>query len=598
MVMRPNMLQNNFLESTGGEPTGCRHPLQSGAEPPSRFTFPFCYEPHALCVEAAEAVQRHLREHFLELQQQEGKMFGVLVVRQEESENSAFSDSPETSECSEFSEFSELSEKPALPAKSPLFFLAAYSGLLEGRNDWPWFVPSVFDAQQPDGHFKQEEARISAINRQIAALETDPERLRLKAETERLRKQAELEIGQYKATMAAAKALRDRRRQQAAPLTEAEAAAMVHESQFQKAELRRLKKQLSLSVQAAEDQLQAFDQRIAELQRERRERSEALQQWLFSQYDMLNARGQRRNLCSIFSQTPQGTPPAGAGDCCAPKLLQYAYEHRLQPVAMAEFWWGRSPKSEIRHQGNFYPACRGKCLPILGHMLEGLEVDPNPLEQACSEGFRVLFENDLMAAVCKPSGLQSVPGRTGAASVESIMRMRCPEAPCIKAVHRLDMATSGVMLVAKTLGAYHDLQQQFLRHKVRKVYVARLEGTANRPRQGIISLPLRPDVLDRPRQVVDLKRGKEAITRYEIVGQEGGQTLVRLFPQTGRTHQLRVHCAHPDGLGCPIVGDPLYGHAGGRLMLHAQDITFTPPHSQNEMTIHCEPTFFLGPEKH
>lgn len=552
------------------------HLLQTSAEPPQRFTFPFCYEPHALCVEAAEAVQQHLREHFPELERQEGKMFGVLVVREESSE---------------FSENSELSENSEPSEKSHLHFLAAYSGLLQGRNDWPWFVPAVFDAQQPQGHFKQEEARISGINRQIAALETDGERLRLKAEAEHLREQAKLEISTYKAEMAEAKALRDRRRQSAEALSPAEEAELVRESQFQKAELRRMKKQHALNIQIADERLKAFDQRIGELQRQRRQMSESLQQWLFGQYDMLNARGERRNLCSIFSQTPQGTPPAGAGDCCAPKLLQYAYSQRLQPVAMAEFWWGRSPKSEIRHQGTFYPACRGKCLPILGHMLQGLQVDPNPLEEARTEGFRVLFENDHMAAVCKPSGLQSVPGRTGAPSVESLMRMRCPEASCIKAVHRLDMATSGVMLVAKTLGAYHDLQRQFLQHKVRKMYVARLEGTVNRPRQGIISLPLKPNLLDRPRQVVDPKRGKEAVTRYEIVGQEGGQTLVRLFPQTGRTHQLRVHCAHAEGLGCPIVGDALYGHAAERLMLHAQDITFTPPHGTVEMTIHCEAPF-------
>lgn len=603
--MRPNILQQAADAATpqtsapslgkgrggssGGSRGGCQdgslpvcHPLPSTATPPPRFTFPFCYDPHPLSVAAVGEVQRRLAEDFPGLQEQEGKMFGVLVVRAKGSENSASSENAGHSESG---------------SEDSLCFLAAYSGLLQGRNDWPWFVPPVFDAQQPDGHFKTTERQISSLNREIERLQSSPDFIALTAQLDAAKQESEARLSAYKTEMARAKAARDQRRKATPPPTEAELQAMVRESQFQKAELRRLRGHGEETVRAIAEQLKRFTDRIDALRRQRHTMSEALQQWLFAQYNMLDARGHRRNLLSIFSSTPQGTPPSGAGDCCAPKLLQYAYEHQLQPVCMAEFWWGKSPKSEIRHHGAYYPACRGKCLPILSHMLQGLDVEPNPLEKTEADALEVLFENAAVAVVSKPSGLLSVPGLTGGDSVLAIMGRRCPsiEGPMI--VHRLDMATSGVMLVAKTEAAYHALQEQFLHHKIRKTYVARLDGIPVCPPQGTISLPLRPDPLDRPRQVVDPEHGKKAVTRYEIVGHEGGQTLVRLFPQTGRTHQLRVHCAHADGLGCPIVGDTLYGHAAERLLLHAQRIEFCDPLSGQKLAIECPvPPCFSWPE--
>lgn len=439
------------------------HPLHTDLQPPERFTYPFAYEPHPLCLLAAEAVKQHVAaSETLLADANRGKMFGVLVCERE----------------------------------GQLGFLAAYSGLLAGRNDWPFFVPPVFDAQQPDGHFKQEERAISAM--------------------------------------------------------------------------------------------QADSEREA-----RKERSQTLQRWLFSQYQMLNARGERRDLIHLWGDYYQPRvvkryplPPGGTGDCCAPKLLQRAYQLGLRPRCMAEFWWGESPRQEIRHHGAFYPACSGKCKPVLAWMMQGLQVDDNPeLEVQQQLTPRIVYEDEVMLVIDKPSGLLSVAGRNSDYSVESLMQQHYPDS---HVAHRLDMGTSGLLLVAKNTATYQQLQQQFIRHEVKKRYLALLEPPSThwqpRPQRGTIRLPLRPDIVNRPRQIVDTDHGKQAITDYEFLSDR----LVALCPHTGRTHQLRVHCAHRDGLGRPIEGDTLYGtnpnataafsnSNAQRLMLHASEIWFTHP---------------------
>lgn len=424
---------------------------------PERFTYPFCYEPHPLCQIAAEEVKREIER----IQPTEGKMFGVLVVKAEEG----------------------------------LGFLAAYSGLLEGRNDWPYFVPPVFDAQQPDGHFKQTERAISA---------------------------------------------------------------------------------------------KGGDKQM----------SQELQLWLFHQYRMLNAKGETKDLvdiwqdyhCSPRIRNRYPLPPGGTGDCCAPKLLQYAFSHGLRPVCMAEFWWGPSPKSEIRHHGQFYPACRGKCKPILTWMLQGLDVDPNPEETGASHlTIEVIYEDDVLAVINKPSGLLSVPGRTEDYSVATIAIERWPGS---LPVHRLDMGTSGLMVIAKTKEAYVSLQEQFVKRTVKKRYIALVEGIVKEPK-GRITLPLIFDPMNRPRQMVDYQRGKSAVTEYEVLDARDGRTLLALYPHTGRTHQLRMHCAHPDGLGCPIVGDELYGHKAERLCLHCDQIEFAHPVTGERMSFNLPNPFIL-----
>lgn len=474
-------------------------------------------------------------------------------------------------------------------------FLAAYSGLLAGRNDWEWFVPPVFDAQQPDGHFKRTERAISSINDKIKELEES-----LEQETQG-KKEKEREIEEYRRKMQAAKVLRDTRRLHH-NLSPEEEAALIRESQFMKAELHRMKKRLAEATPIADE--------LEDLRRKRREMSEDLQRWLFTQYKLLNYKGEEKTVLEIFY--PQ-LPPAATGDCCAPKLLQYAYSHGMKPLQLTEFWWGESPKQEIRHHLHFYPPCKGRCIPLLRWMINPPPTPPGrgaKMRQILpsSEGLGVgyLFEDPQIAVIDKPAGMLSVPGKTGEVSVYDIMRQRYPNTDSPLIVHRLDQATSGIMVIAKTLYAYHNLQKQFSEHTIEKRYVAVLENqmTPTQPprgeetvlqreeetvlQRGEISLPLRPDLNDRPRQVVDYEHGKPAITKYEVTKSSISNfqsSIVYLYPQTGRTHQLRVHCAHKDGLDNPILGDTLYGSKrADRLYLHADSIIFIHPTTGEEMT--------------
>ena len=552
------------------------HHLNTDIQPPHQFTFPFCYEPHPLCRLAAAEVEHHIVESGVwQGETSCGKMFGVLVVRYELGVRNY-----------------ELGVRSC-----ELGFIAAYSGLLAGRNDWAYFVPPVFDAQQPDGHFKVTERSISDINREIDCIRHSDEYKRVKAEEATLRQKAADRIAAMKQRIASAKAERDRRRSDAQAglvhISEAEAAAMTRESQTLKADLRRLKQRLNAELSAAHALTQQYDERMAALRQRRRSMSDELQRWLFTQYRMLNARGKERDLIDIFSTTTHAVPPAGAGDCCAPKLLQYAYSHGLQPVCMAEFWWGESPRQEIRHHLSYYPACRSKCLPILTHMLQGLDVEPNPLTATASEELKIVYEDDAICVVDKPAGMLSVPGKDNVESVESIMRQRWHQYdgnPIM--VHRLDRDTSGLMVVARTLEAYHSLQQQFACRTAAKRYEAVLDGVPAL-QQGTISLPLMPDITDRPRQRVDMEHGKPSVTTYRVVSTQNHRTLVWLYPHTGRTHQLRVHCAHPLGLATPILGDPLYGRgtAAPRMYLNAAELEITHPVTGRRMQWKSESAF-------
>ena len=490
------------------------HHLHADIPKPERFTYPFCYEPHPLCKLAAEEVKREIER----IHPTEGKMFGVLVA---EDQGDRLRDSGQDHE------------------PVPLIFLAAYSGLLEGRNDWDYFVPPVYDAQQPDGYFKTREREISEV----------------------LRGYDGAEARGYEDTPEADGNLAPPYPRTTVPPTY-------------------------------------------------KQMSQDLQLWLFHQYQFLNARGEKKDLvevwqdyhCSPRIRNKYPLPPGGTGDCCAPKLLQYAYQNRLKPLCMAEFWWGPSPKSEIRHHGQFYPACRGKCKPVLTWMLQGLDVDPSPDEAGFPHlSVEVVWEDESMAVLNKPSGMLSVPGRTEDYSIATWAQERWPGS---QPVHRLDMWTSGIILIAKTNEAYQSLQKQFTEHTVKKKYLAIVEGIP-KEEHGIIDLPLLCDPMNRPRQVVDFERGKRAITEYRILRTyEGGSeffalhsspfTLLALWPHTGRTHQLRMHCAHPDGLGCPIMGDELYGTKADRLYLQAQAITFVHPATGKKMHFELPAAFDLN----
>ena len=333
---------------------------------------------------------------------------------------------------------------------------------------------------------------------------------------------------------------------------------------------------------------------IESLKEERKQRSIALQQWIFRQFRLLNARGEEQDIYQIFEETAHRNPPAGTGECAAPKLLQHAYSNGLKPIAMAEFWWGESPKGEIRRHGYYYPACRHKCEPILNFMLQGLDVEPNPLLTSITDATQLetVYEDEYLLAVNKPAGMLSVPGKTGQASVLSILQERYPDATGPILVHRLDMDTSGLLLAAKDKVTHAELQKQFEGRSVKKRYIALLDGIPqDKELKGFIRLPLRPDFDNRPLQIVCFEYGKPAVTRYEILDTSEARTRIAYYPETGRTHQLRVHSAHPDGMNCPIVGDPLYGQPSDRLYLHAERLEFRHPNTGQHLRVHKEPMF-------
>ena len=591
---------------------------------------PLDYEPHPLCIAVCKELQTYLagRKDWRE-EIDRGKMFGVLIVEKPH-ENMDSSDNQQRE----------------------IGYLAAYSGQIGGRSDWEDFVPAVFDYLQPDGYFKVHEAEITNLNHAIARLSSDEKMKEAKHIIHDLQQERQRTIAAYQEKMKEAKAKRDARRQEAlltakangatggSGLSPEEEQAMIKESQFMKAELRRLKKALSEKT-TLEKEYTDFQENLQQMKQLRKTLSDALQQWLFMQFQMLNYQGESKDLLEIFrDETLLGNqnivtsrvaamkmvPPAGSGECCEPKLLQYAYLHGLKPLQMAMFWWGESPKEEIRHHLQYYPACNGKCKPILHWMLPSsvfAQSSVNAIDGNMNHGstinhayiynkVEILYDDQELAVIHKPEGLLSVPGKdTHQPSIYAWARKQYSEAEGPLIVHRLDMATSGLMIIAKTEFAYHRLQNAFLHHQVQKKYVAivcpkdkeaeerilRLASGENH--RGTISLPLMPDYLDRPRQIVNHEQGKEAITEYEILGSEERRVKsgefnssedknlrLALYPKTGRTHQLRVHCAHHEGLNAPILGDPLYGNEKApRLFLHAEEITFEHPLTGKTMII-------------
>ncbi len=536
----------------------------SGIELPEHFNNPFRYTPHRLAVIAADEVRHYVASHSsLSNEVAQGKMFGVLVVRN---------------------------------IMGEIGFLTAFSGLLAGSNSLPFFVPAVYDMLYPGGYFKQEEGAISLISKNIESLLGSESYLNASEALMRCRSAAEGELSAMRKNMRDAKSRRDALRR-SATLDADTKEALIRESQYQKAEAKRLAKKWQEKIQECEARLNAINMQVALLKEERRQRSAELQRWLFTQFAMLNAKGETKTLLQIFDEHSSAMPPAGAGECAAPKMLQYAYAHKMQPLCMAEFWIGASPVGEVRRDGCYYASCKGKCGPILGFMLQGLQVDDSSSENVddCIKPSAIIYEDDFMLIVNKPPGLLSVPGIVGGCSVQEWLCNHFPDKE-FYVVHRLDMSTSGLLLVAKTPYIYKVLQGQFAKREVAKMYIALLDGLPQCP-DGDINLPLSPDYINRPSQMVDFEHGKEALTHYKIIDVKmynGKQCAVaELYPLTGRTHQLRVHCAHIKGLDTPIVGDELYGTPAGRLMLHAAKITFRHPVTGEDMEIFL-PADFKG----
>lgn len=532
---------------------------------PERFTFPFYYQPHPLCLLAAQELQEYLKtqqvwQHNFDLTVDQtnaiGKMFGVLLVQNKHNE---------------------------------IGYLAAFSGKLAGQNHLPKFVPPVFDMLSKDSFFLTQKIEINKINKQLEQRERNPQILELEEFL-----QFEIDASARQQTRHREKIIAGRKRrkaQRAAAEIELNANDLLklkeqlgQESIKEKLQLRDLNIYWSERIQQAEKELKQLTNEITSLKKQRKELSAALQKQLFDQYQFLNIKGKLKSLRDIFQETTQITPPAGAGECATPKLLHYAFAHNFQPLAMAEFWWGASPKSEIRKHQNFYPACQGKCQPILEHMLEGINMDDNPLltNPAQGKSIDIIYQDEVMLVINKPAEFLSVPGKNIEDSVYLRIKQSFPKAMGPLIIHRLDMATSGLMVIALSKEAHKELQKQFIKRTVKKRYVALLAGLIKED-SGTIDLPLRVDLDDRPRQLVCYEHGRHARTEWQVIERKNNQTKVYFYPVTGRTHQLRVHSAHIKGLNTPIVGDDLYGNKNTRLHLHAETLELKHPMTKELM---------------
>lgn len=540
---------------------------------PVKFTFPFYYEPSLIAKIAAKELQEYLEnqtdfEHNFGLNETQtdlpiGKMFGVLVVKNE---------------------------------KNEIGYLAAFSGKLADKSLPKKFVPPVFNMRTEGSFYIKGELEIDEINRQLSLLKKDKNYTKLKKIVKKTTETISEDLALQRKKMRLYKKDRKLRKKNAqATLNDSDLNNLIkkltQESYNDQFFYKELVEYYDLKIKKNRLELINFEEKIASLKTARKEKSNYLQQTLFSKYAFINQQKELKNLLDIFNN-PAIKPPAGAGECAAPKLLQYAFLNNLTPISMAEFWWGISPNSAIRKHKNYYPACQSRCKPILAHMLEGVEMDANLLIENISEEkeLEIIYEDDVLLVVNKPAELLSVPGKEITDSVYTRIKEKYPNATGPLIVHRLDMATSGILLLTKTKDANKTLQSQFINRTIKKRYIALLEGNLTE-KKGEINLPLRVDLDDRPRQLVCFEHGKNAVTEWEIIEQKNNTTRVYFYPITGRTHQLRVHAAHKDGLNSPIIGDDLYGTKKNRLHLHAEFIEFLHPTSRDKMSFSIKPNF-------
>jgi len=525
-------------------------------EIPAVMPSPFENMPHPLARKACEMLMQKLSgdQHGLRDFSHHGKMFGVLVVK---------------------------------AGDGHIGFLSGFSGMINGLWQLPGFVPQLFELAEHENYLNAGNDQLAALTKQIALLENSDQREKLQQDLSHLQAERDLALGELKQRHRDAKAQRKQQRLTLQQLTDADAQqsqmrALALASQHHKREFTNATLAWQERVKILQQQLDTIEAQITSLKSQRTERSRQLHKVLFATYQLHNFCGKQKPISACFD----GMPPAGAGDCAGPKLIHYARKHRLQPLALGEFWWGASPSTGIRHHAHFYPACRGKCRPILSFMLQGLAVEDEPdhAQDIDISEPKVVYEDEFLLVVNKPSGLMSAPGKSVKDCVYNRLLKRYPEHPELRLVHRLDMATSGLLLVAKTLQANKFLQRQFIQRSVEKRYEAILSKRLPADQlEGEINLPLTVDLNDTPRQMVSLEYGRSAKTRWQVLSFEGETTRVWFYPHTGRTHQLRVHASHKDGLNAAIVGDALYGQEGERLMLHAQRLCFNHPISRERL---------------
>ena len=545
----------------------------SGISIPEKFTFPFYYEPHELAKIATKELQTYLEKqtdfvHNFGLYNDKnndsiGKMFGVLVVKK---------------------------------ADNTLGYIAAFSGKLADKSLPKIFVPPIFNMRTEGSFYIRGEKKIEEIGAEIQLLKKDKTYISLKKIVKKISKVIKEDLATQRKKMKTSKLARRLRKKEANTNLDKTNfdifnKKLTQESYNDQFFYKELQEYYSYKVEENNNLLADLENKITSLIELRKETSAILQNTLFEKYQFLNQQKETKGLLTIFNN-PLVKPAAGAGDCSAPKLLQYAFQNQLTPIVMAEFWWGISPNSEIRKHKNFYPSCISRCKPILSHMLEGIEMDENLLIKNISEKeeLSIIYEDDDLIVVNKPPEFLSVPGKEINDSVYTRIKQQYPTATGPLIVHRLDMSTSGILVLTKTKEANKILQSQFIKRTVKKRYVALLDGHL-KEKSGVIQLPLRLDIDDRPRQLVDFINGKKAETNWTLINHKNGKTRVYFYPITGRTHQLRVHSAHKGGLNTPIIGDDLYGKKENRLHLHAEFIEFIHPSSREVINFTIKANF-------
>ncbi|WP_233899092.1 RluA family pseudouridine synthase [Tenacibaculum piscium] len=533
---------------------------------PNKFTFPFYYEPHPLCKLATKEVINYLKNqtdfnHNFGIDPSKkglpiGKMFGVLVVENQQKE---------------------------------IGYITAVSGKLGETNTHLKFVPPVYDMLVKDSYYLQEKNNLIKFDGKLKKLKENTEYQKLINVYNSENEKAIIDIHQKKETLKIAKNNRRLKREKAIGELSEEAYLILKntlskESLEAKHFFNNVNRYWKHRLKPIKEELLVFTDEIKLLKEKHKAMSIALQVYISEQYQFLNIKKEAKNLKELFSETSVQNLPAGSGECTAPKLLQYAFLNDLKPIAMAEFWWGKSPNKEIRKHEQFYPACQGKCKPILTHMLKGIEMDTNPLLEnpAIGKELETIFEDDQLIVICKPADFLSVPGIHIQDSVYTRIKQQVKNISGPIIVHRLDMATSGLLVLAKNKEAHKILQNQFITKTVQKKYTALLDGIITE-NSGTITLPLRVDLEDRPRQLVCYEHGKTAKTNWEVVERKNGKTKISFYPISGRTHQLRVHAAHSLGLNTPILGDDLYGKKSDRLYLHSDTLSFYHPITKEKM---------------
>lgn len=536
----------------------------SGYKLPESISSPNNYSPSKIAKKASKHLQNVLEQNYslhdfkneLKMGDSGGKMFGVLVVQKKNNE---------------------------------VGYLAAFSGKLGGKTIVPGFVPPIFDLLDTKNYFLKEEEKISELNLQYSTLINSKEFLDLQQQLKEEKSNKEKEILNHKQSSKQNKLKRKKLRQIVSDSSEIE--LLNHQSALEKIELKNLKQLWNDKIKSSENRLSEFENKIQALEELRKSLSSDLQKRIFESYVLKNANGDKLNMLDVFLREKNQLPPAASGECAAPKLFNYAYLNDFKPVALAEFWWGEGSRDKIRKHKHYYPVCKSKCEPILNFMLQGLNVEQDPLNiEKPVPLIEVLFEDDFLVIIDKPSGVLSAPGKTKSHSIHDWIKRRFTDNKEMKPVHRLDMDTSGILVIAKNETIYKALQKQFLNKSIKKEYSAILDGVLS-SEKGTVSLPLRPDIEDRPRQMVCNEFGKESTTEFEIIRIENNKTKILFRPITGRTHQLRVHSSHPLGLNIPIVGDPLYGKRSKRLLLHASKIEFIHPVTQKIIIIQNPPPF-------